>query len=156
MCAAVRESCAPVLACHGHSWPDTLDCNRFPADEDMCLASLTKEYKYLHKGSWKMAAGRVAMLCVPGNQGGPGDTLPCVNGVTSISTASPCWCCWQGEALGLADQLQQTSDGVNQHLLKKNSLDTLHLDSGERCPHSCGQYQTQDNTLSLICFEVSL
>ncbi|NXN91669.1 SFRP2 protein, partial [Rhinopomastus cyanomelas] len=49
MCAAVRDSCAPVLACHGHPWPDSLDCNRFPADEDMCLASLTKEHKYSHK-----------------------------------------------------------------------------------------------------------
>uniref|UniRef100_A0A663NAH3 FZ domain-containing protein n=1 Tax=Athene cunicularia TaxID=194338 RepID=A0A663NAH3_ATHCN len=52
MCVAVRESCAPVLTCHGHPWPDSLDCDRFPADEDMCLASLTKEYKYLDKGSW--------------------------------------------------------------------------------------------------------
>ncbi|XP_009982775.1 PREDICTED: secreted frizzled-related protein 2-like [Tauraco erythrolophus] len=49
MCVAVRDSCAPVLACHGHPWPDSLDCDRFPAGEDMCLASLTKEHKYLHK-----------------------------------------------------------------------------------------------------------
>ncbi|NXU57960.1 SFRP2 protein, partial [Turnix velox] len=49
MCVAVRDSCAPVLACHGHSWPQSLDCHRFPADEDMCLASLTKEYKHLHQ-----------------------------------------------------------------------------------------------------------
>ncbi|XP_048798316.1 secreted frizzled-related protein 2-like [Lagopus muta] len=49
MCVGVRDSCAPVLACHGHAWPESLDCSRFPADEDMCLASLTKEYKYLHK-----------------------------------------------------------------------------------------------------------
>uniref|UniRef100_A0A8C8BFZ0 FZ domain-containing protein n=1 Tax=Otus sunia TaxID=257818 RepID=A0A8C8BFZ0_9STRI len=56
MCVAVRESCAPVLTCHGHPWPDSLDCDRFPADEDMCLASLTKEYKYLDKGSWEMPA----------------------------------------------------------------------------------------------------
>ncbi|NWH75418.1 SFRP2 protein, partial [Piaya cayana] len=49
MCVAVRNSCAPVLACHGHAWPDSLDCDRFPGDEDMCLASLTKEYKYLQK-----------------------------------------------------------------------------------------------------------
>ncbi|NWI85897.1 SFRP2 protein, partial [Pitta sordida] len=49
MCVAVRDSCAPVLLCHGHTWPDSLDCDRFPGDEDMCLASVTKEYKYLHK-----------------------------------------------------------------------------------------------------------
>uniref|UniRef100_A0A8C5TQ19 FZ domain-containing protein n=1 Tax=Malurus cyaneus samueli TaxID=2593467 RepID=A0A8C5TQ19_9PASS len=56
MCVAVRDSCAPVLLCHGHPWPDSLDCDRFPGDEDMCLAPLTKDYKYLHKGSWKMPA----------------------------------------------------------------------------------------------------
>ncbi|NXX78804.1 SFRP2 protein, partial [Urocolius indicus] len=46
MCVAVRDSCAPVLTCHGHLWPDSLDCARFPADEDMCLASLTMEHKH--------------------------------------------------------------------------------------------------------------
>ncbi|KAL7858045.1 hypothetical protein AOLI_G00181470 [Acnodon oligacanthus] len=42
LCVAVRDSCAPVLACHGHSWPEALDCNRFPAQEDMCLTPLPK------------------------------------------------------------------------------------------------------------------
>uniref|UniRef100_A0A8C0VB85 FZ domain-containing protein n=1 Tax=Cyanistes caeruleus TaxID=156563 RepID=A0A8C0VB85_CYACU len=60
MCAAVRDSCAPVLLCHGHPWPASLDCDRFPGDEDMCLAPLTKDYKYLHKGSSRMVEGRVA------------------------------------------------------------------------------------------------
>ncbi|XP_062990161.1 secreted frizzled-related protein 2-like [Elgaria multicarinata webbii] len=45
MCAAVRDSCAPVLGCQGHSWPSTLRCDRFPRDDDTCLASLGKEYK---------------------------------------------------------------------------------------------------------------
>ncbi|NWR88655.1 SFRP2 protein, partial [Furnarius figulus] len=49
MCVAVRDSCAPVLLCHGHAWPDSMDCDRFPGDEDTCLASVTKEYKPLHK-----------------------------------------------------------------------------------------------------------
>uniref|UniRef100_A0A8C8RXF9 Secreted frizzled-related protein 2 n=1 Tax=Pelusios castaneus TaxID=367368 RepID=A0A8C8RXF9_9SAUR len=49
MCVSVRDSCAPVLLCHGQPWPDSLDCDRFPADEDMCLASLSKEYKYIRK-----------------------------------------------------------------------------------------------------------
>ncbi|XP_034983638.1 secreted frizzled-related protein 2-like [Zootoca vivipara] len=43
MCVAVRGSCAPVLQCQGRPWPGSLDCNRFPADEDTCLASLGKE-----------------------------------------------------------------------------------------------------------------
>ncbi|XP_061438742.1 secreted frizzled-related protein 2-like [Rhineura floridana] len=45
MCVAVRDSCAPVSECQGHPWPSSLDCDRFPADEDTCLASLGKEYK---------------------------------------------------------------------------------------------------------------
>ncbi|KAM8972081.1 secreted frizzled-related protein 2-like [Pelodytes ibericus] len=50
MCIAVRDSCAPVLACHGHSWPESLNCDRFPAGEDMCLATLSTEFRYMHKG----------------------------------------------------------------------------------------------------------
>lgn len=76
MCVGVRDSCAPVLACHGHSWPDSLDCDRFPADEDMCLASLTKEYKYLHKGRWKTAEGQGAILYAPEIQENKRDAVP--------------------------------------------------------------------------------
>lgn len=48
---AVKDSCAPVLACQGHAWPEALDCDRFPAQEDMCLTSLTKPKSgYLLKG----------------------------------------------------------------------------------------------------------
>ncbi|XP_041058070.1 sizzled [Carcharodon carcharias] len=43
MCVAVRDSCSQVLACHGQSWPDAFDCNRFPADEDTCLTSIHTE-----------------------------------------------------------------------------------------------------------------
>ncbi|XP_059918048.1 sizzled [Gadus macrocephalus] len=38
LCTAVRDSCAPVLACQGQAWPEALDCARFPAEEDMCLS----------------------------------------------------------------------------------------------------------------------
>lgn len=76
MCAAVRDSCAPALLCHGHRWPASLACDRFPADEDMCLAPLTRDYKHLHKGSSKVAEGRVAIPCVPGNRGDTGDSVP--------------------------------------------------------------------------------
>ncbi|XP_028934519.1 secreted frizzled-related protein 1-like [Ornithorhynchus anatinus] len=40
LCVAVRDSCAPVLACWGRAWPESLDCDRFP-DEDLCLAPLS-------------------------------------------------------------------------------------------------------------------
>ncbi|KAG9490119.1 hypothetical protein GDO78_005808 [Eleutherodactylus coqui] len=37
MCEVVRDSCAPVLSCYDQSWPDSLNCDRFPAGDDMCL-----------------------------------------------------------------------------------------------------------------------
>nr|XP_056702465.1 secreted frizzled-related protein 2-like [Euleptes europaea] len=49
MCVAVRDSCALVLGCHGSHWPSSLDCDRFPADEDICLGSLSKEQKHIVK-----------------------------------------------------------------------------------------------------------
>ncbi|XP_005994312.1 sizzled [Latimeria chalumnae] len=49
MCVAVRDSCAPVVACHGQSWPEMLNCDRFPADEDMCLASISEELELYFK-----------------------------------------------------------------------------------------------------------
>ncbi|NWX99062.1 SFRP2 protein, partial [Nothoprocta ornata] len=49
VCAAVWERCAPLLACHGRRWPRALDCERFPAGEDRCLASLAKEHGHPHK-----------------------------------------------------------------------------------------------------------
>ncbi|XP_029952750.1 sizzled [Salarias fasciatus] len=38
LCVAVRDSCAPVLACQGRPWPEALDCDQFPAEDDMCLS----------------------------------------------------------------------------------------------------------------------
>ncbi|XP_075061388.1 secreted frizzled-related protein 5-like [Mixophyes fleayi] len=49
MCESVRDSCAPVLACHEQSWPEMLNCDRFPAGDDMCLDTLSKEYQYTYK-----------------------------------------------------------------------------------------------------------
>uniref|UniRef100_A0A8C9MKW5 Secreted frizzled-related protein 5-like n=1 Tax=Serinus canaria TaxID=9135 RepID=A0A8C9MKW5_SERCA len=66
MCAAVRASCAPVLLCQGQPWPASLDCDRFPGDEDTCLAPLTKDYNYLHKGSWEVGRGGWPWPVLPG------------------------------------------------------------------------------------------
>ncbi|XP_015267288.1 PREDICTED: secreted frizzled-related protein 2-like [Gekko japonicus] len=49
ICVAVRDRCAPVLGCHGSHWPSSLECDRFPADEDICLGSLSKEQKHIVK-----------------------------------------------------------------------------------------------------------
>ncbi|XP_043569691.1 sizzled isoform X2 [Chiloscyllium plagiosum] len=43
LCVAVRDSCSQVLTCHGQSWPDAFDCDRFPAEEDTCLTSIGTE-----------------------------------------------------------------------------------------------------------------
>ncbi|GCC34000.1 sizzled [Chiloscyllium punctatum] len=43
LCVAVRDSCSQVLTCHGQSWPDVFDCDRFPAEEDTCLTSFGTE-----------------------------------------------------------------------------------------------------------------
>lgn len=96
MCVAVRDSCAPVLLCHGHPWPTSLDCDRFPGDEDMCLAPLTKEYKYMHKGTrgwwrggWPYPPGYGRILGIKEIQGHYSQTFcDFVNAVKSSFTAS--------------------------------------------------------------------
>ncbi|XP_065133423.1 sizzled [Paramisgurnus dabryanus] len=49
VCRAVRDSCAPVLACHGHAWPEALDCDRFPEQDDTCLTPLPKHISAFSK-----------------------------------------------------------------------------------------------------------
>ncbi|XP_067888864.1 secreted frizzled-related protein 2-like [Heterodontus francisci] len=43
LCQAVRDSCTPVMSAFGFPWPDMLDCNRFPVDNDLCIPSATLE-----------------------------------------------------------------------------------------------------------------
>ncbi|XP_059502849.1 secreted frizzled-related protein 2-like [Stegostoma tigrinum] len=43
LCQAVRDSCTPVMSAFGFPWPDMLDCNRFPVDNDLCIPSATSE-----------------------------------------------------------------------------------------------------------------
>ncbi|KAJ8365334.1 hypothetical protein SKAU_G00141650 [Synaphobranchus kaupii] len=37
LCEAVRNSCAPVMEAYGFPWPDMLQCNKFPIDNDLCI-----------------------------------------------------------------------------------------------------------------------
>lgn len=37
LCERVRDGCAPVMSAFGFPWPDMLDCDRFPADNDLCI-----------------------------------------------------------------------------------------------------------------------
>ncbi|XP_048465914.1 secreted frizzled-related protein 2-like [Rhincodon typus] len=56
LCVAVRDSCSQVLTCHGQSWPDAFDCDRFPADEDTCLTSISTESSTYRKYKAKLMA----------------------------------------------------------------------------------------------------
>ncbi|KAI6181123.1 Fz domain protein [Aphelenchoides besseyi] len=37
LCQAVQQGCENRMQAYGFSWPDILDCKRFPADNDMCI-----------------------------------------------------------------------------------------------------------------------
>uniref|UniRef100_A0A8C8SSE5 Secreted frizzled-related protein 1 n=1 Tax=Pelusios castaneus TaxID=367368 RepID=A0A8C8SSE5_9SAUR len=41
LCEAVRSSCAPIMACYGYPWPEILNCNKFPADHNLCISAIT-------------------------------------------------------------------------------------------------------------------
>ncbi|XP_078078790.1 secreted frizzled-related protein 2-like [Mustelus asterias] len=43
LCQAVRDSCTPVMSAFGFPWPDMLDCNRFPVENDLCIPSAISE-----------------------------------------------------------------------------------------------------------------
>uniref|UniRef100_A0A1A8L6Y3 Secreted frizzled-related protein 1 n=1 Tax=Nothobranchius pienaari TaxID=704102 RepID=A0A1A8L6Y3_9TELE len=37
LCEAVRDSCAPVMETYGFPWPEMLNCDKFPIDNDLCI-----------------------------------------------------------------------------------------------------------------------
>ncbi|XP_018621596.1 secreted frizzled-related protein 5-like [Scleropages formosus] len=37
LCEAVRDSCAPVMETYGFPWPEMLQCEKFPMDNDLCI-----------------------------------------------------------------------------------------------------------------------
>uniref|UniRef100_UPI00398F2102 secreted frizzled-related protein 5 n=1 Tax=Pristiophorus japonicus TaxID=55135 RepID=UPI00398F2102 len=43
LCVAVRNSCAPIMACYGYPWPEILNCNKFPADHGMCISTISNK-----------------------------------------------------------------------------------------------------------------
>lgn len=43
LCEAVKRSCAPVMACYGYPWPEILNCNKFPADHELCIAAVSMD-----------------------------------------------------------------------------------------------------------------
>lgn len=43
LCEAVKRSCAPVMARYGYPWPEILNCNKFPADHELCIAAVSMD-----------------------------------------------------------------------------------------------------------------
>lgn len=41
LCESVRDSCAPIMSCYGYPWPEILRCDQYPADQLMCISSIT-------------------------------------------------------------------------------------------------------------------
>ncbi|XP_035255682.1 secreted frizzled-related protein 5 [Anguilla anguilla] len=37
LCEAVRDGCAPVMETYGFPWPEMLQCDKFPLDNDLCI-----------------------------------------------------------------------------------------------------------------------
>uniref|UniRef100_A0A8C1CBC7 FZ domain-containing protein n=1 Tax=Cyprinus carpio carpio TaxID=630221 RepID=A0A8C1CBC7_CYPCA len=40
VCVSVRDTCAPIMNCHGYPWPRILQCDQFPKDHLMCISSV--------------------------------------------------------------------------------------------------------------------
>lgn len=39
MCEAVKEGCEKRMKIYGYPWPEMLSCDKFPADNDMCITT---------------------------------------------------------------------------------------------------------------------
>ncbi|XP_067841702.1 secreted frizzled-related protein 2-like [Heptranchias perlo] len=51
LCQEVRDGCRPVMSAFGFPWPEMLDCNRFPVDNDLCIPSATSQVGVLQEES---------------------------------------------------------------------------------------------------------
>nr|NP_938176.1 secreted frizzled-related protein precursor [Danio rerio]AAM92772.1 secreted frizzled-related protein [Danio rerio] len=38
VCEAVRSGCAPLMKAYGFTWPESLHCDKFPVDNDLCIS----------------------------------------------------------------------------------------------------------------------
>lgn len=43
LCETVKRSCAPVMACYGYPWPEILNCDKFPADHELCISAVSTD-----------------------------------------------------------------------------------------------------------------
>ena len=44
LCVQVKDRCAPVMSAFGFPWPDMLDCDRFPQDNDLCIPLASSDH----------------------------------------------------------------------------------------------------------------
>eukprot|EP00062_Callorhinchus_milii_P006137 gi/632946355/ref/XP_007888517.1/ PREDICTED: secreted frizzled-related protein 5-like [Callorhinchus milii] len=52
LCEAVRNSCAPIMACYGYPWPEILNCNKFPADHGLCISFIGNKSTSHSRSKW--------------------------------------------------------------------------------------------------------
>lgn len=44
LCVQVKDRCAPVMSAFGFPWPDMLECDRFPQDNDLCIPLASSDH----------------------------------------------------------------------------------------------------------------
>ncbi|KAM4023067.1 secreted frizzled-related protein 5-like [Anomaloglossus baeobatrachus] len=52
LCEAVRNSCAPIMACYGYPWPEILKCEQFSLDHGMCISTITNHTRNRGRGTF--------------------------------------------------------------------------------------------------------
>ncbi|CAJ0947646.1 unnamed protein product [Ranitomeya imitator] len=74
LCEVVRDSCAPVMESYGFPWPEMLNCNKFPLDNDLCIT-----VQYGTKQVTQPSAD-FALVCVHSSLPTPTLSFPFVSG----------------------------------------------------------------------------
>jgi len=70
LCQKVKAGCEATMKGHGFPWPDMLDCDKFPLDNDMCITSQAESEKgRKEKEAKKNAAAGAAKSGMTGASG---------------------------------------------------------------------------------------
>jgi secreted frizzled-related protein 5 len=54
LCQKVKAGCEGLMATYGFPWPSMLDCDKFPLDNDMCIASQSEKETKSIDGEWHL------------------------------------------------------------------------------------------------------
>lgn len=78
LCVQVKDRCAPVMSAFGFPWPDMLECDRFPQDNDLCipLASSDHLLPATEEGKPPLLDPPTLEVLEPGEGGGEGEEHP--------------------------------------------------------------------------------